>query len=194
MVVLLSMRTLPKSYQQRRQELRQSLHRLDGAIDRYKKNAQIAELGTIAIELRGLVVADGGLLLSLSKEKGFPLELYTYSPVFTRSDTPFPVKYVKVWEPASFNLTSEPPWTQKVSVEKCLDRPVAEIKGSTFNVKRLITEITSTFGPAHYSGKVSVALAEMKEDIVSGVPSHFATLLNFAETISKLGQKFLDAF
>jgi len=188
------MRKLPKSYQQRREELSQSLYRLDGAVNRYKKSSEPAELGTIAIELRGLLVADGGLLLGLSKEKGGSLELYTYSPVFTRSDTPFPVKYIKVWEPAPFALTSELPWTEKVSIEKCLDRPVAEIKGSTFNVKRLITEIASSFGPAHYDEQVSAALAEMKEDIVGGVPSHFATLLNFAEVISKLGRKYLNTF
>jgi len=187
------MRKVQKPYQQRREELSQSLYRLDGAIGRYKANAKTAELGTIAIELRGLV-CKGGLLLRLSKEKGFPLELYTYTPVFVRTDTPFPIKWIKVWEPVAFSLTSEPPWTHKASLEECLERPVAEIRGSQFDVGRLITEIASGIGPAHYPDEISVALAEMKEDLVSGVPSHFVTLLNFAEVVSKLGYSFLDTF
>ena len=63
-----------KSFTDRREELRQALYRIEGAINRYRQNGEVAELGIIAIELRGLLFSEA-LFVSLSKEKDFPLEL-----------------------------------------------------------------------------------------------------------------------
>ena len=64
---------------------------------------------------------------------------------------------------------------------------------SSFDIppKRLIAEIASGFGPAHYSSDISNALLEMTTVSIGGVPSYFRTLLRFAEIILELGKKFL---
>ena len=92
------------------------------------------------------------------------------------------------------SLTCEKPWTRRVTIQQWLKMPVAEIKGSLFTPQRLITEVASSLGPAHYSPEMSVALAEMTQYSLGGIPSHFRTLFNFAELLLEIGKRFLATF
>ena len=187
------MRKIQKTYGQLRENLNQSLYRLEGSVDRYKANGQIAELGTIVIELRGLLLGEA-LLIQLAREKSFALELYTMpSPPTGGLSKTLRKKITHVWAGDSISLICEKPWTKKVSVTEWLEIPIAEIKGVSLTPKRLIAEIASGLGPAHYSSDISNALLEMTAISLGGVPSYFRTLLRFAAIILELGKKFLAA-
>jgi len=49
------MKKVAKSLTHRREELRQALCRIDGAVRRYEQTGEIAEIGIIAVELKGLL-------------------------------------------------------------------------------------------------------------------------------------------
>jgi hypothetical protein len=182
-----------KSFQDRREELRQALYRIEGAINRYKQNNEIAELGSIAIELRGLLFGEA-LLFSLSEEKNFPLNLYIIPEMWMDIDEDMRKGLTHAWSADSVSLTCEKPWTQKVTIKQWIEIPIAEIKGTVVNPKRLINEIANSLGPAHYSSNVSSTLLEMKQFRIGGVPSYFRTLLKFAECLLELGKRFLATF
>ncbi len=183
------MRKLKKSFYEQRQELRDSLYRLEGAIGRYKKNSETAELGSIAMELRGLLLGEA-LLLGIANQKGFSLEMYRI-PSIDMSDLHNPTVF---FEADCVNLKCEKPWTERVTVEDWLTMPVALVKGSMYTPTRLISEIANTIGPAHYSREISDALSQMKRISLGGVPSHFRTLLRFGEVLLVLGQRFLSTY
>lgn len=183
-----------KSFRDRCEELRQALYRIEGAINRYKQNNEVAELGIIAIELRGLLFGEA-LFVSLSKEKDFPLEIFV-RPTAVRWDLdPYMSRiFSHVWSADSISLTYEKPWTQKVTFDQWFEIPIAEIKGALITPKRLINEIANHLGPAHYSSEISNALLEMKQFQIGGVPSYFRILLRFAECLLELGKKFLATY
>ena len=183
-----------KSFQQRREDLRQALYRLDGAISRYKQNSEIAELGIVAIELRGLLFEEA-LFISLAEEKDFPIILYTIPSTLAEGmDETMRKGLTHAWEADSVSLTCKKPWIKRVTIQQWFELPVAEIKGSLFTPKRLINEIANTLGPAHYSAEMSAPLAEMTQFSLGGVPSHFRTLLNFSESLIEMGKRFLATF
>jgi hypothetical protein len=182
-----------KSFQDRREELRQALYRIKGAIDRYKKTGERAELGTIAIELRGLLSGEA-LFISLSEEKKFPLDIYVRPRTWRDMPADLRKSPTHAWSGDAVSLTSEGPYTRKVTIQQWLETPIAEIMGTLITPKRLINEIANHLGPAHYSTEISNALLEMKQVDIGGVPSYFRTLLRFAECLLELGQKFLAAY
>lgn len=180
------MRKVKKPFYIRREELKEALYRLESAVNRYKMNHQVAELGIIAMELRGLLLKEA-LLLDLTNEKNFPLELFTIPPVndIVRNGL------THLFVADSVNLKCKKPWTVRVMVQEWLNMPVAEIKGSIFTPTRLIAEIANTVGPAHYSSEISSALLEMRQISLGGVPSHFRSLMNFTEVLIELIKRFL---
>lgn len=180
-----------KSFHFRREELRQALYRIEGAIDRYKKSNEIAELGILAIELRGLLFGEA-LFISLSEEKRFPLEFYTIPAI--EMNTEMRRGLTHAWSGDSVSVVCEKPWTQRVTVKQWLEMPVVEVKNTIFTPKRLINEIANSIGPAHYSSEMSNALLEMTQYSLGGVPSYFRTLLKFAECLLELGKRFLATF
>jgi hypothetical protein len=182
-----------KSFQDRREELRQALYRIEGAINRYKQNGEVAELGIIAIELRGLLFGEA-LFVSLSEEKDFPLNLYTIPYTWMDMDADMRKGLTHAWSADSISLTSEKPWTQKVTFIQWSEIPIAEIKRTVMTPKRLINEIANHLGPAHYSSEISNALLEMAHFQIGGVPSYFRTLLKFAECLTELGKRFLTTY
>lgn len=182
-----------KSFPDRREELRQALYRIEGAIDRYKKSNEIAELGILAIELRGLLLHEA-LFISLSEERDFPLDLYTVPATLMDMETDMRRGLTHAWLADSVSLTCEKPWTERVTVKQWLEMPVAEIRGTIFTPKRLIHETADKLGPAHYSSEMSTGLLEMTKFSLGGVPSHFRTLLKFAECLLELGKRFLATF
>ena len=182
-----------KSFPDRREELRQALYRIDGAINRYKQNSEIAELGIIAIELRGLLFGEA-LFFSLSEEKDFPLEIYTTPATLTDVDSNIRRGLTHEWSADSVSLICEKPWTQRVTMKQWFEIPIAEIKDTVITPKRLINEIANSLGPAHYSSEISNALIEMKQFSLGGVPSHFRTLFRFAECLLELGKRFLATY
>jgi len=130
------------------------------------------------------------LFISLAEERDFPLELFTIPPatgIIREGLTHY-------WVADSVSLTCEKPWTQKVTIQQWLRMPVAEIKGAQFTPTRLINEVASSLGPAHYPPEVSGALVEMTQYSLGGIPSHFRTLFNFAESLLKIGERFLATF
>jgi len=183
-----------KSFQDRREELRQALYRMGGALDRYKQNSEIAELGSIAIELRGLLFSEA-LFVSLSKERNFPLELYIRPTALKwELDSYMRTVFTHVWSADLISLTYEKPWTQRVTFDQWFEIPIAEVKGTAITPKRLINEIANHLGPAHYSSEISDALLEMRQFQIGGVPSYFRTLLKFAECLLELGKRFLAQY
>lgn len=184
------MRKIRKTPEQRKEELRQALHRLDGPIKRYREQADVAELGTVAIELRGLVCGER-LLTSLAEDRGFPLEFYTIPQDMIDYFDTNQLKATYSWAGDSASLECMPPWTRKTSIPDWLSTPVAEIKGSRFTAERLINEVANTFGPAHYPSEASSALFEMSTFHLGGIPSHFYTLVKFGDVLIQLGEKFL---
>ena len=98
-----------KSFKDRCEELRQALYRIEEAIDRYKQNSEIAELGSIAIELRGLLFSEA-LFISLCRERNFPLELYI-RPTALRweLDSYMRTVFTHVWSEDLISLTYEKP-------------------------------------------------------------------------------------
>ena len=182
-----------KSFQDRREELRQALYRMEGAINRYKQSNEIAELGTLAIELRGLLLIEA-LFVSLSEEKGFPLELYRVPAASEEMDAGIRKGLTHSWSADSISLTCEKPWTERVTIKQWLEFPIAEIKGTMITPKRLINEIAASLGPAHHPSQTSNALWEMAQFRIGGVPSYFRTLLIFAECLLGLGKRFLAKF
>lgn len=187
------MRKIKKRFDQKREELRQALYRLEGALKRYKTKGEAAELGTVAMELRGLLCGDA-LLINLAEDNSFPLELYTLPTELIDKMSSGHQKPITWWAADSVSLESKPPYTQKISIKKWLTMPVAEIKGSQFTATRLINEIANSFGPAHYPSEVSSSLAEMGKYKLGGVPSQFRTLVNFSDVMLELGYKFLASF
>lgn len=169
----------------RREELKSAFYRIEGAIDRYNKTGIIAELGTIAIELRGLLLGEA-LFISLARESNYPLVIYTI-PLEGIAKTGADAS----WTADSIALSCEKPYTEGITVEEWLNMPVAEIKGSIFTPTRLICEVANTLGPAHYSNEISTALLVMAGISIGGVPSYFRTLLRFSEVLLKLGERFL---
>jgi len=182
-----------KSFRDRREELRQALYRIDGAINRYKQNGEVAELGIIAIELRGLLFGEA-LFISLSEEKDFPLELYTIPATLVDMDADMRKGLTHAWSADSISLNCEKPWTQRVTIKQWFEIPIAETKGTIITPKRLINEVANHLGPAHYSSEISNALLEMKQFELGGVPSYFRTLLKLAECLLELGNRFLVIF
>ncbi len=180
-----------KSFHFRREELRQALYRIEGAIDRYKRSNEIAELGILAIELRGLLFGEA-LFISLSEGKSFPLELYTVPAM--EMDTELRRGPTHDWSGDSVSVACGKPWTERVTVRQWLEMPIVEVKNTIFTPKRLINEIANSIGPAHYSPEMSNALLEMTQYSLGGVPSHFRTLLKFGECLLELGKRFLAAF
>ena len=187
------MRKIKKSFEQKREELRQALYRLEGAIKRYKVEGEIAELGTVAMELRGLVCGDA-LLINLAENKGFSLELYTIPTEAINEMSQGEPSPTIWWAGDSVSLESKLPWTQKISIKEWLKTPIAESKGSQITAMRLINEIASSVGPAHYPPDVSSSFAEMSEYNFGGIPSQFRTLVNFSDVVLELGYKFLASF
>ena len=183
------MRKYKKSFQLKREELKESLYRIEGAIKRYKEKGVVAELGTMAIELRGLLLGEA-LLISLAKENNFPLVLFSIPP----ADAVIKDGLTHHFIVDSVSLTKGKPYTLEITIQQWLEMPVAEINGTIFNPKRLITEIASTGGPAHYSDEISTALMEMKQFTLGGVPGHYRTLLNFSEALIVLGARFLRIY
>lgn len=193
------MRKVEKSFTQKLEELRQSLYRLSGAIDRYKENREIAELNTVAIELRGLLCNKEALLINLAESKGFPLELYTLSIEHRKSiDNIIKEKSYKEYIAVSLtdNLASKKNslLSCKMNIKEWLSIPIVEIDGVKFSANRLINEIASTTGPAHYPPEISKNLLELSELKLSSGPSHFRTLLNLSEVVLDLGNNFIDSF
>lgn len=182
-----------KSFQDRREELRQALYRIKGAINRYKQTSERAELGTIAIELRGLLSGEA-LFFSLSEEKEFPLDIYTRPRTWMDMPADMRKRLTHAWSGDAVSLTCEGPYTQRVTIKQWVETPVAEIKGTVITPKRLINEIANHLGPAHYSTEISNALLEMTQFHIGGVPSYFRTLLRFAECLLELGERFLAAY
>ena len=187
------MRKLKKSFYERREELKQALYSLDGAINRYRSNDEPAELAIVVVVLRALLFNEK-LFLTLAEDKGFDLKLYTYEPPFTTDELDAELKRGLV---ASFSgdcvsLTSEKPWTYLVSLQDFLNMPVAEIEGTRFTPGRLINEVANTTGLAHYSPEISPQMAKMKMIQIGGVESHLRTLLKLAEVLLELGKRFLS--
>jgi hypothetical protein len=182
-----------KSFQDRREELRQALYRIEGAINRYKQTSEIAELGTIAIELRGLLSGEA-LFFALCEEKEFPLEIYTRPRTWRDMPADLRKRLDKAFAGDAVSLTCEGPYTRKVTIQEWVETPIVEIKGTLITPKRLINEIANHLGPAHYSTEISNALLEMTQFDIGGVPSYFRTLLRFAECLLELGRKFLAAY
>ncbi len=186
---------LKKSWHERREELRQALYRMDGALSRYKQTSEIAEIGIIAMELRGLLCAEA-LFLSLSNEKGVRLEVCTYQPPFLTDQLSGELKkgLSFAFSGDCVSLVCEKPWTNRVTVNEWLDMPVAEIQGNRVTPKNLINEVANNLGPAHYSADISSRMTEMKTINIGGVPSYFRTLLKFAEVLLTLGKRFLQMY
>ncbi|MDD5083172.1 MAG: hypothetical protein PHU08_07370 [Dehalococcoidales bacterium] len=183
---------LTKSFYERREELKESLYRLSGALERYKKTREYAELGTVAIELRGLLLGEA-LLLSLADEKGFPLEMFTI-PVDLKTLL-YGEKNCSVWLGDGVSLRNEKPWIHRITVKDWLGTTIVIIDNSRYSVERLLTEIVNNLGPAHYSKQqVSRGLVEMRQYKFAGKPSHFATLLNFADVLLELGKRFIATY
>lgn len=183
-----------KSFRDRLEELRQALYRIEGAINRFKQNGEVAELGIIAIELRGLLFGEA-LFVSLSKEKDFSLELFIRPTALRWDLDPYMREiFTHVWSVDSISLTCKKPWTQRVTFNEWFEIPIAEVKGALITPKRLINEIANHLGPAHYSSYISNTLLEMKQFQIGGVPSYFRILLRFAECLLELGKKFLATY
>jgi len=189
------MRESRKDFTQRREELRQGLCRLEGAISRYKATGEVAELGTVAVELRGLLLAKGRLLISLAEEKKFSLQVFT-SPtalmdvVSGRS----PGNATHTWAGDSVSLVCIPPWTRPVTIPEWLGETTAKIEGRCLTAQELISQVANTLGPAHYSPEMSAPLAEMAKFSLGGVPSHYYTLFRFAEVLLDIGNRFLASY
>jgi hypothetical protein len=173
--------------------LRQALYRIKGAIDRYKKTGERAELGIIAIELRGLLSGEA-LFISLSEEEKFPLDIYVRPRTWRDIPADLLKRVDKAFSGDAVSLTCEGPYTRKITIQEWVETPIVEIKGTSITPKRLINEIANHLGPAHYSTEISNALLEMTQVDIGGVPSYFRTLLRFAECLLELGQKFLAAY
>jgi hypothetical protein len=188
-------RTLKKSFYERREELRQALYLLDGALSRYKRDGEPAEMGVVVVLLRGLLFKER-LFLSLAEEKVFELKVYTFEPPFTTDNLDAGLKrgLVAAFSADCISLTREKPWTYQVSLQDFLNIPVAEIEGTRFTPGRLINEVANTLGLAHYSYKISQQMAKMKEIKIGGVGSHLRTLLKLAEVLLELGKRFLSAY
>ena len=185
-----------KSYYDRREELRQALYRIEGAITRYKQNGEIAEIGTIAVGLRGLLCVNEPLFLTLASEKGFEPEIYTYAPPFLTDLLTPELKrgLTSAFSSDCISLVCEKPWTNRVKLENWLKMPVAEIKGNRVTPERLINEVANNLGSAHYSTSISSAMSEMKTISLGGVPSYFRTLFTFAQVLVELGNRFLQKY
>ena len=188
------MRLIKKSIKQKQEELRQSLYRLDGALNRYKVKREVAELGTVAIELRGLICIKGALLINLAEYKNFPLEFFTVPQELLNNRSSGQHEPTIGWTADTIGLESKPPWTRKINIKDLLTMHVAEVKGRQFTTMRLINEIASSVGPAHYPQEVSNALTEMSKYQLGGVPSQFRTLVNVSEVLLELGHKLLSSF
>lgn len=186
-----------KAFSQRREELRQALYRIGGAVDRYKATGEVAEIGAIAVELR-ILLCDSTypLLLALAREKGFPLEVYTF-PEPDLTQQPFGTAIEGMthgFSGDSVSLTRQKPWTHAMPVDDWLHVPIAEVVGVRRTPESLIKEVANKHGPAHYDRKTSEAMQEMKTMSLAGVPSYFRTLFTFAEVVHELGVRFLDTY
>jgi hypothetical protein len=182
-----------KSFQDRREELRQALYRIKGAINRYKQTGERAELGTIAIELRGLLSGEA-LFISLCEEKEFPLDIYIKPRTWRDMPADMRKRLTYAFSGDAVSLTCEGPYTQKVTLKQWIETPIAEIKGTLITPQRLISETANQLGPAHYSTEISNVLLEMNQFNIGGVPGSFYTLLKFAECLLELGERFLAAY
>jgi hypothetical protein len=169
------------------------LYRIEGALTRYKQKGEPAELGTIAIELRGLLFKEA-LFVSLSAEKNFPIEFYTIPYTSLDMDADMRKGLTHFWSGDSISITCEKPWTQRVTFEQWSEIPIAEINGKIITPKILINEIANNLGPAHYSQQIPNDLREMKQFHLGGVPSHFRTLLQFAGCLLVLGKIYLSKY
>lgn len=185
------MRKIKKSYYERREELRQALYRLHGAITRYEQTQVPAELGIVAVELRGLLFGEQ-LFLSLAEEKGVRLEVYTYPPPYLSDAVPIKNGLTHAFSGDCVSLTSEKPWTERVAVEEWLRIPVIEIRGVRFTPENLINEIANFLGPAHYSTEISAHMVEMRGIKIGGVESQWRSVLKFAEVLTELMRRFLQ--
>lgn len=181
-----------KSYYDRREELKQALDMLQGAIERYQHGQHPGELATIAVYLRGLLFGEK-LFLNLAEEKGMVLEVYTYAPPYLSDNLPDDLKKGLVAEFAGdcVSLTCEKPWTEKVTVEQWLVIPVLEVNGARFTPGNLINEVANTLGPAHYSPTVSEHIFETRNVSIGGMPSYFRSVFTFAQVLVDLGKRFL---
>jgi hypothetical protein len=182
-----------KSFKDRREELRQALYRIKGAINRYKQTGERAELGTIAIELRGLLSGEA-LFISLCEEKEFPLDIYIKPRTWRDMPADMRKRLTYAFSGDAVSLTCEGPYTQKVTLKQWIETPIAEIKGTLITPQRLISETANQLGPAHYSTEISNVLLEMNQFNIGGVPGSFYTLLKFAECLLELGERFLAAY
>ena len=184
------MRKIIKRCEQRREELKQSLDRLSGALQRYKVGLTPSELGTIAIELRGLVCKEG-LFITIAEEKEFPLNIYTIPLETINAMSERIPKPSLSWAGDSISINYDKPWVEKISIKNWLKTIIAEINGKKVTAEWLINEISKTSGPAHYSSDISKHLSTMMQFELGGMPSQFRTLVKFAEILRKLCMQFL---
>ena len=125
-----------KRFDERREELRQALYRIDGAINRYKESCEIAEIGIIAVELRSLLGKQGqpGLILKLAAEKNFPLEFSTFPPELLEvaAGGYGGPRAALAFIGDCVSLVCEKPWTYKTTMEEWLETQQARPEETWF--------------------------------------------------------------
>ena len=192
------MRKIIKTYIQRKEELRRSLHRLEGAIGRFQETSELAELGTVAIELRGLVCGRNPLLITVAKEIDFPLELYTISEekwnqIFGYIHSRRQSEYIVV---PLLNFVSSKPnniLSRKMDITSWLDIPFIEVNTKEYPTKAIINDVANTIGPAHYSPEMSLPLSIMDTLQIGKAPSQYKVMLDFSRVMIELGNVVLES-
>jgi len=187
---------VPKTQQQRLEELRQGLVVIEHGLRLSTETNELAHLIPVVGQLRALLVSSGQtpLLLDLAKQKNVPLEFYSMPLDFLDNEEiaqilgPTRIQ----WSGDSMRATPEgPPFHHKVTMAAWLASTQLVVRGEKVSGEQLIKLVANKLGGAHYDPSLPQKLSLISQFELGGVPSQYPTLLRLAEVVVHLGNRLL---
>ena len=187
---------VPKTQQQRLEELRQALVVIQQGLRVTAETKELAHLLPIVGQLRALLVSGGQtpLLLDLAGQMDLPLEFYSIPLDFLDNE-----EMAQILGPTRIQWSGDsirarpqgPPFHQKVTMAQWLSSTQLVVKGMKVSGETLLKLVANKLGGAHYDLGLPPELASIRQFEIGGVPSQYITLIRLAEVVVHLGHGLL---
>jgi len=191
------MASVPKSRQQRLEELRRALIVIESGLESAFRTGEEAHFLPVVGQLRSLLASGNQtpLLLDLAQEAGFPLEFYSVpldaldNEEMARILGPTRIQ----WTGDSLSAYAEPPAIrQKVTMQEWLASTQVVVGQLKISGEQLLKMVANKMGGSHYDPQLPPELAAMVPFRLGGVPSFYRTLARVGEVVIHLGRALLD--
>jgi hypothetical protein len=189
-------RDVPKSQQQRLEELRQALMVIEKGLQLAFETGEAAHFLPVVGQLRALLASgkQTPLLLNLAQERDFPLQFYSM-PLDSLDNAEMaeilgPTRIQ--WTGDSLSLKAEPPFIQRVTMKEWLDSTQAVVAERKISGEQLLKMVANKLGGSHYDPTLPPELAAMVPFSLAGVPSFYLTLARLGAVVVGLGQALLE--